>query len=347
MSRENPNRACGHFEAVYACKPCIEAIRKEMPEFPLQSDRPPVKPGPTSVPWSVADRAWAAYGAQYGRSQSVERLAQRAGFSWGEMDMFYPGWRDATDEWRKYQAENDALKVKLAATEVERDNYLKAFPEYAATGNELREERARTEEARADAEKWKQRWLEMKALPFDGDAQCGYCKGIGACPRCWGRAGITKLEEKLKDIEDSFKATVKGECAPDEKHCSCVPALRLEIERLNALAMKLKTDWDDFDAGVQHGAALARAKGVDLSKLEIASTPVTPVSKSFDPTKGIVGPEYFLSALEKLVNAGMLQKDCPHGAEPHYCDACAFQREKATVAARQEAREVLKKFGRT
>lgn len=65
------------------------------------------------MPWAVADRAWAAYSAQYGREQSVERLAQRGGFGWGEMDMLFPGWRDATDQWKALAAERDALRVEV------------------------------------------------------------------------------------------------------------------------------------------------------------------------------------------------------------------------------------------
>lgn len=332
MSRENPNRACGHFEAVYACKPCIEAIRAEMPEFPLQSDRPPVKPGPTSVPWSVADRAWATYSAKYGRSQSVERLAQRAGFSWGEMDMFYPEWREATDEWRKLRAENELLKMKLTLTETERDNYLKAFPEYAATGNELREERARTEAALAEVEVLKKRWTELKAAPFDGEGECGYCHGVGACPRCWGRAGITKLEEKLKDIEDSFRATVRGQCAADEQHCSCVPALREHMDVMREALMVLAPCVAVLARDDRHHpdtlATLLKGEKLLLQAL----TPKMTYS--------------LMDTLEVVSKAGLLQADCPHEAEPDYCDACTYQRQKEVAAARQAAREVLKKLGR-
>jgi hypothetical protein len=45
------------------------------------------------VPWVIAERAWVAYAERCGRSQSCERIAERGGFSAGEMDMFYPEWR--------------------------------------------------------------------------------------------------------------------------------------------------------------------------------------------------------------------------------------------------------------
>ncbi|QSQ24884.1 hypothetical protein JY651_08075 [Pyxidicoccus parkwayensis] len=67
------------------------------------------------MPWEMAERAWAAYSQAYGREQSVERLAERGGYSWGEMDMFFPGWREATDAWKRLEAERDALLSKLDA----------------------------------------------------------------------------------------------------------------------------------------------------------------------------------------------------------------------------------------
>jgi hypothetical protein len=85
-----PMPTCEHREAKFGCDACVTRVRAKYPEFPLQTDWD-VKPGPVSVPWPVADRAWAAYSARYGRDQSVERLAQRGGFGWGEMDLYFPG----------------------------------------------------------------------------------------------------------------------------------------------------------------------------------------------------------------------------------------------------------------
>lgn len=45
-----------------------------------------------SVPWSVAERAYAGYSARYGTQQSMERIAARGGFGHAEMDQFAPGW---------------------------------------------------------------------------------------------------------------------------------------------------------------------------------------------------------------------------------------------------------------
>jgi hypothetical protein len=62
----------------------------------------------------VADRAWATYSGRYGRDQSVERLAERGGFSWGEMDDLFPGWRDETCRWRELERENASLLNRVA-----------------------------------------------------------------------------------------------------------------------------------------------------------------------------------------------------------------------------------------
>ena len=48
------------------------------------------------IPWKVAERAYAEYSRRFGTYQSLERLAERGGFSEFEMDVFYPGWREPT-----------------------------------------------------------------------------------------------------------------------------------------------------------------------------------------------------------------------------------------------------------
>jgi hypothetical protein len=65
--------------------------------FPVMYQRKDA-PGPTRIPWSVADKAYSAYSARYGHSQSLERLAERGGFGAGELDMFVPGWREEVSE---------------------------------------------------------------------------------------------------------------------------------------------------------------------------------------------------------------------------------------------------------
>ena len=76
---------------------------REMRWFPLQTehqrrDEPPLKPQRTRIPWDIAEKAYGTYSARLGKQQSLERLAERGGFSNGEMDMFHPTWRKEADE---------------------------------------------------------------------------------------------------------------------------------------------------------------------------------------------------------------------------------------------------------
>ena len=67
--------------------------------FPLiPNDRRNAAPGPLSIPWSVAEKAYGVYASRYGRGQSLERLAERGGFGVNEMDDMYPQWRDEVSE---------------------------------------------------------------------------------------------------------------------------------------------------------------------------------------------------------------------------------------------------------
>jgi hypothetical protein len=42
-----------------------------------------------SVPWSLAETAYAGYAAEHGTDQSLERLAERGGFCWAEFGYFF------------------------------------------------------------------------------------------------------------------------------------------------------------------------------------------------------------------------------------------------------------------
>lgn len=57
---------------------CLAAWEKQ---FPMQR-------GP-SIPWKLAELLYVGYSAQYGTQQSLERLAERGGFSWREIDYMW------------------------------------------------------------------------------------------------------------------------------------------------------------------------------------------------------------------------------------------------------------------
>ena len=57
------------------------------------------------------------------------------------------------------------------------------------------------------------------------------------------------LEERFDDYMDDYVAVINEDCAGDEKHCTCVPILRAEVERLNDLVARLRRQIDAALAG--------------------------------------------------------------------------------------------------
>lgn len=87
----------------------IKRIRSK--PFPIQSDRN--RPAPNSCPWHIAERAYSVYAAANGTSQSIERIAQRGGFSALEMDFLCPGWVSEREHFNLMDAEINRLRAKL------------------------------------------------------------------------------------------------------------------------------------------------------------------------------------------------------------------------------------------
>lgn len=56
------------------------------------------------------------------------------------------------------------------------------------------------------------------------------------------QAEIERLRDRLSDYDEAHRMTVDDCGSPDEAHCSCVPALRMEIERLQARVAELEKD---------------------------------------------------------------------------------------------------------
>ena len=61
----------------------------------------------------------------------------------------------------------------------------------------------------------------MDIFVGDGKIKCDYCFGIGACPRCWGRAAIEKINHHL-DILYVEK----------EQKQLCIDNLKLQLVKL-------------------------------------------------------------------------------------------------------------------
>lgn len=45
------------------------------------------------ITWAAAEEAYKSYKVKFDSSQSLKRIAERGGFGYYEMDMFYPEWR--------------------------------------------------------------------------------------------------------------------------------------------------------------------------------------------------------------------------------------------------------------
>ncbi len=69
---------------------------------------------------------------------------------------------------------------------------------------------------------------------------------------------ITQLEAKLEEHDAYYRKVVNDECAPDEKHCTCVPALRKENEALTGQIEHIKA-WIQQPDGGQTKRQLANA----------------------------------------------------------------------------------------
>lgn len=67
---------------------------RRFPVQPVHGRPQDRKPGGT-VPWSVGVEAWVVYDKRWRSGQSAERIAERGGFGYEEMDAFRPGWRES------------------------------------------------------------------------------------------------------------------------------------------------------------------------------------------------------------------------------------------------------------
>lgn len=55
------------------------------------------------------------------------------------------------------------------------------------------------------------------------------------------RAEVERLRDYKADVENATKLAMSEECTADEQHCTCVPLLRAEVKRLQALCWSAYT----------------------------------------------------------------------------------------------------------
>ena len=65
------------------------------------------------------------------------------------------------------------------------------------------------------------------------------CIAMG-CPQGQFLSTAIGWGEELVDIKETYKNIIDEKCAGDEKHCTCVPALRKKIEELKKKVMASK-----------------------------------------------------------------------------------------------------------
>ena len=195
----------------------------EEKRFPLQPEKG-VTPGPLSCSWSVAEKSYGAYALRFGRSQSLETLAKRGGFSWGEMDDQYPAWREEESELARLRAENaeisesrrflHALQVeylkRAEAAEDKVDALTKERNDHRNAALEMREEvRKLYNLNQAIVPALQER---VKELEADVQGRIATIKGLHG----WKHVAEAKLAQ-MREVVEAAKAYVKEKRDRDPK----------------------------------------------------------------------------------------------------------------------------------
>jgi hypothetical protein len=108
------------------------------------------------------------------------------------------------------------------------------FDALVAEVERLRAVEADAERARVKADLWSYYEALVQANGAEGITQL-------VVQRDEARAEVERLRERVRDYEDDAKTVLADRCALDERHCSCVPHLRQEVERLRDEADLLRT----------------------------------------------------------------------------------------------------------
>jgi hypothetical protein len=69
----------------------------------------PMQHGP-AIPWELAETIYKGYAKLHGTQQSLERMAERGGFGWGEVQVIFAELKKRyPDTWRELQAGNTSV----------------------------------------------------------------------------------------------------------------------------------------------------------------------------------------------------------------------------------------------
>ena len=71
-------------------------------------------------------------------------------------------------------------------------------------------------------------------------------------------AEVKRLRERISDFEDDFRKVTSETCAPDERHCSCVPHLRADVKRERAAVVAFmratpEVEFDELPERIERG----------------------------------------------------------------------------------------------
>ena len=69
-------------------KPENETERERQVETQVRDAPFPMQNGP-AIDWGLAEKIYKVYSRLYGKSQSLERLSQRGGFGWAEVQFMW------------------------------------------------------------------------------------------------------------------------------------------------------------------------------------------------------------------------------------------------------------------
>jgi hypothetical protein len=144
----------------------------------------------------------------------------------------------------KLKAEEYDTRIVLAAQfERERDELRKAWLDVCHEGNVPQYEHVT--EAHPDGIRHGVRQL---AAMWSGEKELRECEGKELKKKLSeAERECNELRAKLADWQETYANIVAECCAPDEHHCTCVPALRAHIKELEAQLARAETRERDLE----------------------------------------------------------------------------------------------------